>query len=299
MRILVWITLAAAALWAGWWVVGSRVALRGAEAAFAAAPETGWQATNDGIAVAGFPNRFDLTITGPAIARDGWGWRGPFLQVFALAWRPTQIIAAFPETQTLTLAGADVPLTVAKMQASLALAGAALDRATLAAEAPVLAGIAAASATLAIRVEPHDPRLYRLGAEVLDIAMPSDLRPEGLPPVARRLYLDANVMISAPLDRQAATAPPRVETLQIAQAFLAWGDLMMGVNGVLRPDAEGLAAGRLAVTLSDPALAGAVLTRAGLLPRGAVPPSNLPLVLAGGRIRLGPFDLGPAPRLSP
>lgn len=299
MRFLLWIVLAAALAWSGWWVLGSRAALYGAEAAFAAAPAAGWQATNHGIAIAGFPSRFDLTVTDPAIARDGWGWRGPFLQVFALAYRPAHMIAAFPPAQTLTLAGTEVTLTAGKMQASLILSGTALDNATLAAETPVLAGIAAASATLALKSEPHDPSLYRLGAEVLDLAMPPQLRPEALPPVARRLFLNAHVRLSAPLDRQAAAAPPRIENLQISQAFLAWGDLVMGVDGVLKPDAAGFAEGRLTVTLSDPALAGDVLSRAGLLPEGAVPPSDLPLVLAGGRIRLGPFDLGPAPRLVP
>jgi hypothetical protein len=299
MRLLVWITLVCALLWAGWWFVGSQAARRGAEAAFAAAPAAGWDASQQGIAVAGFPNRFDLTVTAPALARDGWGWRGPFLQVFALAWRPQHLIAAFPTDQVVTLAGTDRPLTVARMQASVVLSGLALDRANLVAETVASGELAAASVTLAIRQpDVSKPDLWRIGAEVLDLRLPEHLRAKDLPPVARRLWLDAHATLSGPLDRSALTAPPRIETLEITALF-AWGDLVAEATGSLRPDPQGLAQGSLKLRLTDPAAAGELLARAGLLPAGAVPPSDLTVSFTGGRTRLGPFDLGPAPRLAP
>ncbi len=295
MRVLLWFTLAAALVWAGWWVVGSRAALRGAEAAFAAAPAAGWQATHGGISVAGFPNRFDLTVTDPSVARGGFGWRGPFLQVFALAYRPGHLIAVLPDTQVLTLAGLDLPLTADRMQASLFVSPQGFDRSTFDADGITLAGIRAASLNVALKTEPDVAPRLRLGLEVLDIAVPAPLRPEALPPTARRLYVDGYITLSAPLDRAALTAPPRVESVEIGPALLAWGPLVVEIAGALRPDARGFASGRLSLTASDPDLAAALYARLGLPPDGGAQE----IVLSGGRIRFGERDLGPAPRLSP
>lgn len=299
MRILIALTLTLALAWAGWWVLGSRLALRGAEAAFAAAPAAGWQASHAGIAIAGFPSRFDLTVTEPAIARDGWGWRGSFLQVFALAYDPQNLILAFPPEQTVTLPSGEMRLTAEGMRASLAIdrAGPALDEAILEARTFSAGDIAGSALELALRRDPAAPGRYRAFARVASLDLPQALRPGGLPPGPARAEADGYIVLTEPLDRSALAAPPALARIEITRASLVWGGLMAGIDGRLAPDAAGLAAGELRLRLSDPAVAGDILARAGLLPQGAVPPAEVTLSFTGGRIRLGPFDLGPAPRL--
>ena len=122
MRALLGIVLAVAGLWAGYWWVGSSAVERGAVDWFAAQEAKGMVARNGGIAVSGFPNRFDLTVTAPELANpaQGIGWSAPFAQVFAMTWKPWHIIAALPQEQTLRLPGQDVTITSTRLPASIA-----------------------------------------------------------------------------------------------------------------------------------------------------------------------------------
>ncbi len=299
MRLILWTSILLATLWAGWWMVGSRAALHGAEAAFAAAPAAGWQANHGGIAIAGFPNRFDLTIAAPAVARGGWGWQGGFLQILALSYQPNHLILAFPPVQTLTLPAGDLTLTADRMRASLVFdpSGAALDRVVLEAMDLTAAGARAGRLELALRRAEGGAR-YQIFAELTDAALPPALA-AGLPAASGSARIDGFLTLSAPLDRAALAKPPAAAQIEITRAELNLGTLRAEASGSLAPDARGLAVGRITVSLSDPAAAGTLLATAGLLPEGALPPGELVLDFAAGRVRLGPFDLGRAPRLAP
>jgi hypothetical protein len=305
MRALVWIVLAAALLWSGWWVFGSRAALKGAETAFAAAPGAGWEASNAGIGVAGFPNRFDLTLTEPSVARGGWGWRGPFLQVLALAYKPHHLILVFPPTQTLTLPRGEAAVAAADMKASIVLdptdlsAGPSVDRIALVGTTVTAAGLHAGTLQLGLRRLSTEPPRYEAGAELLELALPPALHPPQRPASGARAHIDGVVTLAAPLDRNALATIPAIVRIEIAEATVTWGPLSASATGTLEPDAQGRAAGAITLRLSDPAAAGALLADLGLVPRGTVPPRDLSLTLAGGRIRLLRIDLGPAPRLLP
>ena len=92
-----------------------------------------WQqgrvATNRGVSVQGFPNRFDLTVTDLHLADPvtGFGWDAPFAQVFSMTWKPWHLIGALPNSQTVTLPDQVIELASTKLQGSLKLVpGAAL-----------------------------------------------------------------------------------------------------------------------------------------------------------------------------
>lgn len=99
MRALLWFTGILAILYSGYWFVGQKAMKSGAEAVFANAVRQGLFAENRGIAVEGFPSRFDLTVTEPRLGnpRTGLEWQAPFLQILTLSYTPWHVIAAFPQ----------------------------------------------------------------------------------------------------------------------------------------------------------------------------------------------------------
>ncbi|HSF64747.1 MAG TPA: DUF2125 domain-containing protein, partial [Paracoccaceae bacterium] len=102
MRWLLWIVVAAATLWSGYWFAGSRALERGAVQAIAMQAAQGFVSQAD-VSVQGFPNRFDLTLTEPRFGDPARGlvWEAPFAQLFALSYKPWHLIAAFPPEQRL------------------------------------------------------------------------------------------------------------------------------------------------------------------------------------------------------
>ena len=73
MRALLIVVLVVSALWAGYWVVGSQAMERGVTGWFAAQDGGPLTAEQQGITVAGFPNRFDLTVTEPRLSNAETG----------------------------------------------------------------------------------------------------------------------------------------------------------------------------------------------------------------------------------
>jgi len=132
--------------------------------------------------------------------------------------------------------------------------------------------------------------------------------------VLDRLYLDADVTLSAPLDRNAPRVRPSLIAVSLHEALLLWGDLALHVKGDLVPDAAGFAEGSLTLRATNwqrllPALVAAKLIKPevvptwtrvlGIMARQSGDPAviDLTLRLAQGRVSLGPLPLGAAPRL--
>ena len=120
LRTLTILVAIAAALYGGYWWLG-----RGqAEAALTEASEAlaarGWTLAWDDLATRGFPSRFDTTLTEPRLASpDGRiAWSGPLLQLLALSYRPTQVIAVLPQQQSLTLGGETFEVETEDMRGS-------------------------------------------------------------------------------------------------------------------------------------------------------------------------------------
>lgn len=331
MRWLLAGVIAACTLWGGYWFAGAAALKEAAAGAFAGASRGGLLAAHGGLAVNGFPNRFDLTAREVRLADPlaGIGWRAPFVQVLALSYRPHHVIAVWPDRQVVELPGERVEVTSGRMQASLVVVPGpdlALDRATYVAAAVALAGAAGWRLELAeLRLALHaaadgGAASYDVGAAALGLApdpvLHARLDPEGrLPGPIEAVALDATVVLEAPLDRHAlGGAAPRITRIELREARAVWGGLALRAAGSLTVGADGLADGRIDIAADDWEGILALAVRAGLVAERVAPTYaralaamdeggggegrlEVPLVMSGGRMRLGPLILGPAPRI--
>src|SRR5690606_528484 len=87
MRKLLWIVLALAALYSGYWLVGSTLVERGLKGWLEQRRAEGWTAGYASLDVQGFPSRFDTVIEGLDLydPGTGLGWRAPFFHILALS----------------------------------------------------------------------------------------------------------------------------------------------------------------------------------------------------------------------
>lgn len=339
MRKLLFLMIAATALWSGYWFVGSNAVRDGVAGFFADASRQGIVAENAGVTVAGFPNRFDLTIDELKLADpvSGAGWQAPFVQVFAMTWKPWHIIAALPPEQVVTLPDQVVTVASEGLMASV--------RAKPSTELPLaevrLAGttlnlgsdqgwtLGLGEFTLGLRAdEALGPTGYELGfdlapltpdpgfvAAVKAVTIP-DLPPSDLPEVVEALWGSIFLTFSAPLDRNAGEARPYLRRLEINQFNLTWGALAASASGVVEADGNGYAAGRVTVEVTNWDRLPALLVAAGVVEPQVAPTIargmqalasqspdlkvlSLSLVLEDGRMSFGPFPLGPAPLMVP
>lgn len=323
MRALLWLAVVALAAWSGWWWFASDTARRGAENWFVQQQAAGWTASHAGITRAGYPNRIDLTITEPRLItpRGDWGWQAPFVQSFALSYKPWHIIAALPPTQNLLTPIGTLTLQAEKLQASLILvpgSDLALDRFNLAGQGLALDGLLDLGITqLALATRPTLDRAlgHDLGITAAGITPPAALGaalPVGLLPAQIDiLHINAGLEFDAALDRHAGQRPPQLTRLGLRELRLEWGEIRLFASGSLTPDANGLAEGPLDLRLEGSEQLLELAQALGLLTPetrpgwqsalGSLSPSGrpieLPLRLSGGLIQLGPLVLGPAPRL--
>ncbi len=324
MRALIWVAVILMGLWSGYWYTGRTAVLQLAEGVFAAAPSQGVRAAHSGLSLAGYPNRFDLTVESPEIAdqTSGLGWRAPFLQIFSLSYKPWHVIAAFAPTQTIVTPAEDITLSAAKMQASVVVSPNArlpLDRTTLIGSELGLTSTLGWSARLgelrfATRAEDTEGKEHEIGLEALRLTpdMGRLALPPDLPAVIDRLRIDARLGFSSPLDRFAGANRPRVERIRLVAANLDWGRLALRAEGDLVM-AAGMPEGRIDLTLTGWRLVMPLIAASGAIKPEVLPTVermletlavqsgnpeelNLPPIFTGGRRGLAPLPLGPAPR---
>ncbi len=327
MRALLWLVLAAAGLWGGYWWVGSTSVEAGVTAWFDRQAQAGRVAQNEGVVVRGFPNRFDLTVKGLNLSdpATGLGWQAPFVQVFSMSWKPWHLIAALSSGQVIVMRDQSVTVDGVGMKGSLQLhpnGGLGLYESRIeAADVSVASDlgwrVGAArifGSTLEVGTAAH-----RLGLSVLeltpDAAFLAAVKGSDLPGVINRLHLDATAQFTAPLDRLAQQTQPRLTELTLADARLIWGALQITATGGLKAGPDGLAEGEIAVKVAGwrrlPGVIAALgvvnpqmepsMTRAlDVMAQAGADPEVLQFVLtcAKGQMSLGPFPLGPAPRLN-
>ena len=330
MRKLLFLLILATVLWSGYWFAGSTALRQGAEQWFADQAASGMTAEKTSLAVAGFPNRFDLTVEGLRLAdpQGAVAWDAPFAQVFAMTWKPWHIIAALPPEQTVTLPDQQIAIASEGLRASL--------RARPAMDVPLAAVIVESGALLAtsslgwsvgaertvasVLAAEGQPANYDLSLDIADLA-PDPARmlvltaDGSLPATIATVQLRAVLSLTAPLDRHAGITQPQLAALDLGQALVSWGDLSITASGGIAPDSSGFAAGRVDFVLTNwerimplltasgsisPELAPTVRNMLTALAQegGDVTVLKLPLVLSDGRMSLGPLPLGPAPRMA-
>lgn len=326
MRVILWLVAGFAVLWAGYWYASAGALRDEAEAALAALKAEG-RADYSAIDLGGFPARFRLTVTDPAL-RDpegGWTWRAASLAVHALAYDPAQIIAVLPANQTLTAGRETIALRTTDMRAS---AGFGLAAAVPLRHAEAVSGaflaqsdlgwsLSGTGLRLALRGEDPATFRYRLGAAASGLTVTG--APAEVLTLARlttgpgRLRFDADATFDRALDRTFAEVAPRPTGFDIRSLELDWDRLSLRGSGALTIDAGGAPDGTLALTLTHWQGLPPLLVAAGLIPpdmeealtrtmaelaslSDEPDALSLPLSFKAGWVALGPLPLGPAPR---
>ena len=317
MRILLALAVLATLGWGGFWVVGARAL----DQAVAASLQDNPTFSARDHRVRGFPNRFDLTLTEPRLTLPEVTWHAPFVQLFALSYRPNHLIAVFPHDQGFALGGVPGALSTTDMRASLVMrpeTALPLERTALVAEQPALdfAGHVQRADVLRFASRALAPERHELALEVevlfLDPALWALLDPSGqFPRRIDALRLSGEVGLSAPLDRSVAQgAIPALNDLVLTGLSASWEGVDIAITGALRADPSGRATGDVVAAITGwPALL-AQLRATGI----EVPPMlaaglgamadparpervEVPLRLRAGVVQLGAFALLELPPL--
>lgn len=323
MRLVKWLfglAVLATVLWGGYWFVGS-AALNRAVAEVLTTPRAPLTAASH--SVRGFPNRFDLTLTEPRLTDGALSWSAPFVQIFALSYRPHHVIAVFANEQRVGVDGAVWQVSSTSARASVVMDPAdslRADRASLVAAGVVVvddgttgAGARHRAEGVRLAARSASDRAYDVVAELEtvfpDPAMMDLIDPDRIWP--RRfdlLRLDGEVMLAAPLNITAARMGlPLLSEFALTGARVVGDGLDLRLSGRVVLDAPGGPAGDLVLGVEDWRDLVDRLARAGILPpdqrafvevlipglarSGNTAAVDIPLRVEGGQVRLGPLVL--------
>jgi hypothetical protein len=330
MRLLLAVIVIAALGWSAYWVIGQRGLAQGFADWFEARRAEGWVAEASEIEVRGFPNRFDTGFSDVVLAdpSTGLAWEAPYFQLSALSYRPNHVIAVWPDEQLIATPQQKYRVEARDMRASLRVASRpdlALENLTLTAEflqvtPEARAGEETALSALTLAAERQRDRTYRLGlsAEGLTLSPPwrDRLDPESrLPAQISGLEADLTVTFDKVWDRSAIeVARPQPTRIKVDLVDGLWGQLHLQAAGEVDVTPEGLPEGEITLKARNWREMIAVAQAAGALPESLAPTVekslgllarmngnrktlDIPLNFSGGRVRLGPIPLGPAPVL--
>ena len=316
MKRLILVLALAVLGWAGWWF-WSAYTLRGTvEAWFEARQNDGWVASYSDLAVRGFPNRLDLTLSELILANPHTQilWEAPFFQIMSLSYKPQHKILIFPNSQSLSMPSGDYEITSDGLRASVVFAeNGIIDR--LNAEAEILnwQGTALAGATAALLRQEEAQYQFALVADSIANADTSQT------PLAKGRINDARLNTTVTFDKDwaaAALTQSRPQPVHIDVTLMSYllESLQLDMAGAVSVDASGRASGdltlravnwqqaleqsragsQLATGITEKLVQGLSIV-AGL--KGRPDTLDLPLTLDSGQISLGLIPLGPAPRL--
>lgn len=327
MKRLLVVIIAAAALYAGYWFIGSSGATAGFERWFEERRSEGWQADYASIDTRGFPSRFDTTITDIALADPdtGLAYTAPFLQIFALSYKPEHIIAVWPNTQSFSSPFGKTAITSADMRASLIVkknAALALEKAnfvanTLSATMENGAVFGADRALIAVETTATAQNSYHFGVDLGNVTLP---HPTGLrldigllPKTLEYARGDVTAQFSAPWDLNAVQSQrPQPTRIDVKLIEAKWGQLELRLAGGFDVDSAGRANGQITIKAQNWRDIVKVAAASGAIPTQLVNPIeqglsllsglsgnrktlDLPLTMDQGMMKLGPIPLGPAP----
>ncbi|MGH1577843.1 DUF2125 domain-containing protein [Planktotalea sp.] len=328
IRLLV-VIIAAATLYAGYWFVGSNGANSGFERWFDDRRAEGWVAEVDDINTRGFPSRFDTTLTNLSLAdpETGVAYSAPFLQIFALSYKPEHIIAVWPNEQSFSSPYGKAAVSSTDMRASLIVkknTALALQKANFTTDELAVKmdngdAFGAGKALVAVELTPTPAAAnnYHFGVDLKDLTLP---QPKGLrlevgllPEKLDYARADVTAQFNAPWDLNALqTARPQPTKIAVKLIEAKWGQLELRLAGEFDVDTQGRANGKITVKAQNWRDILAVSAASGAIPSQLVRPIeqglsllsglsgnrntlDLPLDLKDGQMKLGPIPLGPAP----
>ncbi|MDQ2067403.1 DUF2125 domain-containing protein [Xinfangfangia sp. CPCC 101601] len=335
MRFLKWLAVLVLLVWLGGWYGGKVLLEKAAPDALNAARAQGLEVEITPPAVSGFPLRWELAGREVTLADPlrGLRWQGPELRLSAPVWAPWSLRADLPAEQLLTLPDQELTLTSTALQAGLRV-GPSRDvpLRVVSASAENLSvqsnlgwqisfgeidvtlreGVTPAGYDLTLDLAPlrPDPAFMQALAKVAVPEMP----PSDLPAEVQQIDGDLGITLTAPLDRFARETQPQLQALDIRGLDIAWGALTLAAEGQLTADATGHAEGQIKLQMRGWERLPAVLVASGTLAPKTAPTVAgflnaiasqsgepgllaLTLVMKEGRMSLGPFPLGDAPRL--
>ncbi|MFD3189987.1 DUF2125 domain-containing protein [Sedimentitalea sp. HM32M-2] len=317
-------------LWSLYWYGAAYSLRQGISGWFAAQAARGWQADFADISTSGYPLRHITTLTSPALADPvtGTAWQADWLHLDNPAIWPGRQSLIFPAgPQRLSYFDQTVVLSADGMVADLHLAPGtdlALQRMALTSGSWQISGrrgpVAGAQGATVAMVQTGNPETYQF-----DVAAPgftpgdfvrraagADL---ALPASFETLELDMQVQFDRPWDRRALEdRRPQPVAIDLRLASAKWGALSVYAAGQVTVDGDGVPTGNLALKAENWRDMLLLLQRSGALPEIALEATarllnmlsgisgnpdalDVDLTLQGGLITLGPFPLGPAPRL--
>ncbi len=327
MKRLLFVIVTAAALYAGYWFIGSSGATASFERWFEDRRTEGWVAEVESIETHGFPSRFDTTLTDISLADPDTGvaYAAPFLQIFALSYKPEHLIAVWPNEQSISSPFGKADITSTDMRASLILeksTSLALEKTNFVADTVAVKmdsgeEFGAAKGLLAVeRIASVQPS-YHFGVDLKDVILPEPkgLRLEAgiLPKALEYARGDVTASFSAPWDLQSLqTARPQPTRIDVKLIEAKWGQLELRLAGGFDVDSQGRATGQITIKAQNWRDILALGVATGAVPQQLQRPIDqglsllsglsgnrntldLPLTLDNGQMKLGPIPIGPAP----
>lgn len=319
-----------ALVWSLWWW-GAGYALRqGITGWFAAQNARGWQSEMRDMSTAGYPFRHITTINSPALADPATGaaWQADWLKLDSpAAWPGRQNLFFAPTPQRLSYFDQTVVITAADLVARLHLKpglALALDRMEVTSDAWKIDGglgpVASAQSLRLAMVQAEQPETYQVAVDAAGFTPGARLRriigsDSTLPKTFETLTLDMKVTFDRVWDRAALEQRrPQPVEIDLKLANLRWGALRLMATGKVTVDANGIPTGAIVVKAENwREMLAMAQTSGAIAPQAAqAAEKGLKLLaslggnrnaldvqfnLADGFIALGPFPIGPAPRL--
>jgi hypothetical protein len=326
MRFLTILVAILAGLYGGYWFIARGAVENGVDAFLQDLARDGWAVSYSSLATTGFPSRFDTTVTDLSLTHpaNGVTWATPMFQVFALSYRPTRVIAIWPERQIITLPQDRLVITADGLRASagvnvalsLPLDAVTVESGPMTIDSDRGIQVGLEQLLFAFRRAGPGPADYDLYLETTALRPPVELTtiidPTGaMPAMVDRVLLDSQLALDQPIDRN-MRGQIRITSLTLRSFQINWGDVSLSASGSLTIAPDGIPDGSIALVaenwskIIDLALSAGVITEgvAGLIRRGATVLSGgtntlqAPLTFKDGLMSLGPVPLGPAPSLN-
>lgn len=337
MRKLVTLIVILFTLWGGYWFVGSKALEDGLKKYLSAehSQNAPVRIRYSSLSVRGFPSRFDTRLSDIRVTDtiNGISWRAPFFQIYALSYKPYHIIAALAQTQTLRLPDQELEITSDEIKGSVVfVAGPLLDQALeIDRTSFVMRNLAVGSSlgwktaikegNIATRQTPANPLHYDLSVTAKQITLPDHLR-MAIDPTHQQsavfdsVTLDSTLTFTNPWNLLATRQnKPALAQVAVKNLLLVWGNIQFQADGILQIDRNGYPVGKLDLKATNwqkmyqmadeanainPDFAQTIQNGLKVLAKmsGENGVVKLPLNFSNGQMLLGPFLIGPAPRLN-
>lgn len=321
MRRLLFVIIAAALGWAGYWFYGASLVRGQIEAYFDTQTARGWQAEYRDLAVTGFPNRFDTILTDVTIT-DTEGqvqWQTPRLESYMLSYNWKHRIFIIPSELTL----AKPSERLATRHDALRLSLEVNDLKTQPLKRMIIEGknlnlsnqdglfATMQSLNFALEEDPEGIMRYRLGLNIDGLDLPQDGQSRG---GNDQIGMDAFLTFDRPLDRRIWRAQrPQITQVDLRHLKGAMGPAKFTLTGQFDIGTDGTPEGDMTVRISnwktllqdsvngyfkgeDKETAQAIVTIVEMM-FGNKRDLDIPLRMSEGKMYFGMFPIGKAPTL--